>query len=86
MRLQMLLRLLARHPQKRSQRRRQQAEVKAWTWGRRLRQATSLAGPRLIWVMRCGCFTVPIKKLYAVNYDGSMFDSGTHQQLASESC
>ena len=85
-RLQMLLRLLARHPQKLSQLRPQQAEVKAWTWGLRLRQATSLAGPRLIWVMRCGCCTVPIRKWYDVNYDGSMFGSGTHQQLDSESC
>ena len=84
--LQTLLRPLARHPQKLSQLRPQQVEVKAWTWGLRLRQATSLAGPRLIWVMRCGCCTVPIRKWYDVNYDGSMFGSGTHQQLAFESC
>ena len=84
--LQRLLRLLARHPQKLSQLRPQQAEVKAWTWGLRLRQATSLAGPRLTWVMRCGCCTVPIRKWYDVNYDGSTFGSGTHQQLGYESC
>ena len=84
--LQMLLRLLARHPQKLSQPRPQQAEVKAWIWGLRLRQVMSLAGPRLILATRCGCCTVPIRKWYDVNYDGSMFGSGTHQQLAFERC
>ena len=84
--LQRLLRLLARHPQKLSQLRPQQAEVKAWIWGLRLRQVMSLAGPRLILATRCGCCTVPIRKWYDVNYDGSMFGSGTHQQLAFERC
>ena len=57
-----------------------------WTWGLRLRQATSPAGPHSIWDMRCGCFTVHIKKLFAVNYDGCMFGSGMRQQLAFENC
>ena len=82
----MLLRPLARHPQKLSQLRPQQAEVKVWIWGLRLQQVMSLAGPHSILDMRCGCYTVPIKKLYDVNYDGYMFGFGTHQQLAFESC
>ena len=84
--LQMLLRPLARHPQKLSQLRPQQAEVKAWIWGLRLQQVMSLAGPHSILDTRCGCYTVPTKKLYDVNYDGYMFGFGTHQQLAFESC
>ena len=84
--LQMLLRPLARHPQKLSQLRPQQAEVKAWIWGLRLQQVMSLAGPRLILGMHCGCFIAPIRKLCGVSYDGFMFAFGTPQQLASESC